>query len=122
MLATHRQPLPVAAAIEGQKHTIECPECGGSGRYIVEFDGGQEQRDRGPCSECEGKKTIAAVVHPEDCRCESCVFGFWFFPAPIGEHPARRYDMLKDALRAGEGEITKRDRVSGIHTLIAVLG
>lgn len=119
MLApTHPQP----AAIEGKPHVVECAECRGSGRHIVELNGGTDARDRGACSACGGEGKILALVHPEDCRCEACLSGFWFFRSPSGEHNAIRFEMLKDALRAGAGEITKRDRLTGAHSRVAVIG
>jgi hypothetical protein len=110
---------PTAAAIEGQQHTFECPDCEGSGRYIYVFAGGQEERDRGPCESCDGTGKQTWPVSAEDCVCDSCLSGFWFWPAPVGDRPAKRFEDLDHALRAGSGEVTRRDH-KGRHSRIAM--
>lgn len=89
---------------DGDDHEVECPDCEGGGiaRY---WHNGRVSEE---CYTCDGKGFCIEPASAEDCDCNKCVSGYWFWPSPVGDKPAIHYGNLDSALRAGTGEVTKR--------------
>ena len=117
MLAPNKPDL-----IEGQSHRVRCAECDGVGRaFGHRCCGGQgcSACDH-ECDGCDGVGSTAQIVSAEDCGCEQCTPDFWFWPAPIGERRAMHFPTLREALRAGAGEVTQRTPTG--HERVALIG
>lgn len=92
---------------EGQTHRVECPDCEGSGITSYTY----RPTDDDGCPTCNSLGYCMEPASAEDCDCELCETGYWFYPSPVGDVDALHYENLEDAIDDAlkvSGEITKR--------------
>lgn len=115
--------LPKKDYSEGELHRVECRECHGSGRESLEREGGQDIEDVGECFACDGQGFCEVEACADHCDCENCTTGYWYWPAPVGEHPAVHFPSFDGAASAGPGDITRKSKEDGRyykHVLVSV--